>query len=75
LSDETTAATLQTVVDNNLGPIWISNFPKGTQEEIFNLLRDGLVPAAELNLPDGQAKRPAIAHLQELVDLTHQDPA
>lgn len=75
LSDKTTAGSLQTVVDNNLGSIWLSDFPKETQEEIFNLLRNGLVPAAEQDLPDGPAKGPAIAHLQELVDLTRQDPA
>ena len=75
LSDRATAASLQSVVDNNLGSIWISDFPKDTQDEIFHLLRDGLVSTAQNDLPDGPAKAPAIAHLQELVDLTHQDPA
>jgi hypothetical protein len=75
LSDKATAESLRTVVDNNLGSIWISDFPPATQDEIFHLFRSGLVAAAEQDLPDGPAKGAAIAHLQELVDLTHQDPA
>jgi hypothetical protein len=72
LSDKKTAEWLQTVVDNNLGSIWIPDFPNETQEEIFTILRDGLISAAEQELPEGPAKAPAIAHLQELVDLTNR---
>jgi hypothetical protein len=70
LSDRTTADWLQEVVDNNLGSLWIPDLPEQTQREIFELLRSGLIDAAERELPDGPAKAPAIAHLQELVDLT-----
>ena len=74
LSDRNAAAWLQTVVDNNLGSIWISRFPEATQKEIYNHLRGGLIPAAERELPDGSAKAAAIAHLEELVDLTYREP-
>jgi hypothetical protein len=47
--------------------------PAATQEEIFALLRRGLVPAAVRDLPDGPAKGPAVAHLQELVRLAYRD--
>jgi hypothetical protein len=73
LSDKRTADWLQTVVDNNLGSIWITQFPEETQKQIFELLRTGLVPAAQRELPDGPAKAPALEHLQELVDLTYRD--
>ena len=72
LSDKKAAEWLQTAVDNNLGSIWIPDFPKETQKEIFTILRDGLISAAEQELPEGPAKAPAIAHLQELVDLTNR---
>jgi hypothetical protein len=48
--------------------------PAATQEEIFARLRRGLLPAAVRDLPDGPAKGPAAAHLQELVRLTYRDP-
>ena len=73
LSDRRAAEWLRTVVDNNLGSIGIPDFPTETQEEIVNLLRGGLIRAAERELPEGPAKVPAIAHLQELVDLTYRD--
>jgi hypothetical protein len=75
LSDRTTAEWLQTVVDNNLGSVWIPDLPEKTQEEILAILRDGVVSAAEQELPEGPAKASAIAHLQELVELTKRDPA
>jgi hypothetical protein len=73
LSDRKTAEWLQTVVDNNLGSIWIQDLPKETQEEIFTILRGGLVSTAEHDLPEGPAKAPAIAQLQELVSLTSRE--
>jgi hypothetical protein len=73
LSDRKTAEWLQTVVDNNLGSVWIPDLPKETQEEIFTILRGALIPAAEQELPEGPAKAHAIAHLQELVSLTNRE--
>ena len=73
LSDKKTAEWLQTLVDNNLGSVWLPDLPKETQEEIFTILRGGLVPAAEQELPEGPAKAPAIAHLRELVSLTNRE--
>ena len=72
LSDRDTASWLQEVVDNNLGSMWITEFPAETQEEIFRLLRTELIVAAEQELPEGPAKVQAMAHLQELVDLTYR---
>lgn len=74
LSDRLTADWLRTVVDYHLGSVWITDFPPATQEEIFELLRRGLVSAAERDLPPGPAKGPAIAHLQDLVRLTYRAP-
>jgi hypothetical protein len=73
LSDSGTADWLRTVVDQNLGSLWIPDLPKTTQDEIYGLLQSGLVPAARAELPDGPAKADAIDQLQELVDLTHDD--
>jgi hypothetical protein len=70
LSDRKAADWLQTVVDNNLGSVWITQFPPATQHEIFKLLQDGLVAAADRELPDTPAKPGALAHMQELVELT-----
>jgi hypothetical protein len=75
LSDRLTADWLRTVVDYRLGSVWITDFPPATQEEIFELLRRGLVSAGERELPPGPAKDPAIAHLQELVRLTYRESA
>jgi hypothetical protein len=74
LSDKDTADWLQTVVDNNLGSVWLTDFPADTQQQIFDLLRSGLVPAAERELPDTPAKATALAQLRELVDLTYREP-
>ena len=71
LSDRKAAEWLQTVVDNNLGSIGISDFSAETQEEIVRLLRTGVVPAAEHDLPEGPAKAAAVASLRELVELTY----
>jgi hypothetical protein len=74
LSDRRSADWLRTVVDHELGSVWFPDLPPATQEEIFGLLRRGLIRAAVRELPDGPAKGPAIAHLQELVRLTYRDP-
>jgi hypothetical protein len=74
LSDRPTADWLQTVVDNNLGSVWLPDLPEKTQQEIFGLLQGGLVAAAERELPEGPAKASAVAHLRQLVELTQQDP-
>src|SRR5687768_3978212 len=75
LSDRQAAESLQTVVDNNLGSVWLTDFPPETQQEIFDLLQEGLIPEAEQALPESPAKRPALDHLQELVNLTSTPPA
>jgi hypothetical protein len=64
LADRQAAESLQTVVDNNLGSVWLTDFPT-TQQEIFELLRTGLIPEAKRVLPEA-----ALASLQELVHLT-----
>jgi hypothetical protein len=66
LSDEKVADWLQTVVTENLGSLWIPDLPSETQDEIYALLRTGLLPAAEQELPP-----PALAQLRELVALTY----
>jgi hypothetical protein len=38
---------MQTVMDNKLGSVWFTEFPEETQEQIFGLLRDGLVDAGD----------------------------
>jgi hypothetical protein len=66
LSDEKVADWLQTVVAENLGSLWIPDLPSETQDEIYTLLRTGLLPLAEHELP-----APAVAQLRELVQLTY----
>lgn len=70
LSDEKAAASLQAVVDNNLGSVWLTEFPTATQQEIFELLRTELLPEAKRKLPESPAKASALALLQQLADLT-----
>jgi hypothetical protein len=70
LSDKETADELRTVVDENLGSLWIPDLPASTQEEIYRLLRSGLVSAGRQELPDGPARADTLDQLQELVDLT-----
>jgi hypothetical protein len=74
LSDEKAAESLQTVVDNNLGSVWLTEFPPATQEEIFELLRTGLLPEAGRVLPESPAKESALYLLEQLVDLTSAPP-
>jgi hypothetical protein len=66
LSDPATADWLRTVVDENLGNLWIPDLPARTQDEIFALLRTELLAAAERELP-----APALEELRELVALTY----
>ncbi len=71
ISDKGAAEWMRTVVDNNLGSLWFTQFPEETQEEIFRLLRSNIVDAAERELPDGPAKPAAVARLRELAELTY----
>jgi hypothetical protein len=73
LSDEKAAESLQAVVDNNLGSVWLTDFPAETQHEIFGLLRSGLTAEAQRALPESPAKSAALDLLQELVDLTYRE--
>lgn len=73
LSDGKAAESLRTVVDNNLGSVWLTEFPEATQQEIFTLLRTGLIAEAERALPPSPAKAAALVQLRELVDLTYRD--
>jgi hypothetical protein len=66
LSDEKTAEWLRTVVEENLGNLWIPDLPASAQEEIYRLLRSGVLPAAERELGET-----ALAQLRELVALTY----
>ncbi len=72
LSDAAAAERLHEIVDNNLGSLWISEFSATTQQEIFVLLRDGLVTAGGREFPESYPKPGAVRHIQELVDLTHE---
>jgi hypothetical protein len=64
LSDNQTAGELRTVVDNNLGSLWIPDLPDASQQEIFALLRaDAFIEAAEREVPA------AVDHLRELAAL------
>ncbi|GAA2649109.1 hypothetical protein [Paractinoplanes durhamensis] len=66
LSDEKTAESLRTVVEENLGSLWIPDLPSEAQIEIFQLIRAELLPAAEAELPPA-----AVAELRELIALTY----
>ena len=65
VTDEKTAEWLRSVVEENLGNLWIPDLPAEAQEEIYALLRAGLLPAAERELPE-----PALDQLRELVAMT-----
>ncbi|MCU7729756.1 hypothetical protein ODJ79_39070 [Actinoplanes sp. KI2] len=66
LSDEKTAEWLRAIVEENLGNLWIPDLPDEAQEEIFDLLRTGVVAAAAHELPPT-----AVDQLRELVALTY----
>ncbi len=72
LADREAADWLQQVVDNNLGSVWLSQFPPRTRSEIMSHLRSGIVAAAKRDLPDSEYKAGALRQLQELVELTYQ---
>lgn len=72
LSDRTAAEWMRTVVDNNLGSLWLTEFPSATQHEVFELWREGLLEAAENGIPESPARDAALAKLRELVDLTSE---
>ena len=65
VTDEKTADWLRTIVDENLGSLWIPDLPPETQEEIHTLLQGDLIRAAEHDLPPA-----ALDELRELVALT-----
>jgi hypothetical protein len=65
VTDEKTAEWLRTVVDENLGTLWIPDLPAETQQEIYQLLRAGLLAAAVREVPA------AVDQLRELVALTY----
>jgi hypothetical protein len=66
LSDEKTAEWLRTIVEENLGMLWIPDLPDEAQEEIYDLLRAGVVTTAAHELPPA-----AVDQLRELVALTY----
>ena len=66
LADEKTAEWLRTIVEENLGMLWIPDLPDEVQEEIYDLLRTGVVAAAAQELPPT-----AVEQLRELVALTY----
>ncbi len=70
LDDQKTADWLRMVVAENLGSLWIPDLPDAGREEIYALLRSGLLAAARRELPDGPDKGAALARLRELVSLT-----
>jgi hypothetical protein len=72
LSDDEAAARLQEIVDNNLGSLWISDFPAPVQRRILRELEDNLLAAAREDLPDTVAKQDVLAHLQELESLSRR---
>lgn len=70
VTDEKTADWLRTVVDENLGNLWIPDLPAEAQEQICSLIQSGLLGAAERELPAGPDKPAALAQLHELVAMT-----
>ena len=66
ISDEKTAEWLRTIVEENLGMLWIPDLPDETREEIYDVLRTGVVAAAAHELPPV-----AVDQLRELVALTY----
>jgi hypothetical protein len=69
LSDQTAVARLREIVDNNLGSLWVSDFPPTVQQEIATKIEEGLVSAAERELPETAYKAEALDRLRALVDL------
>jgi len=72
LTDRAAADRLQEIVDNNLGSLWLSEFPLATQQEIVSFLRTDLIPTAVRELPDSDRSDEALDQLRELVELTYQ---
>jgi hypothetical protein len=72
LSDTEAVERIREIVDNNLGSLWVSEFPAQAQRELVSHLRDGLVAAAQRKLPESDHKATALQHLRDLVDLTNQ---
>ncbi|GGK87014.1 hypothetical protein GCM10012284_21410 [Mangrovihabitans endophyticus] len=70
VSDAKTAEWLQTVVNENLGSMWIPDLPSEAREDIYRLLQGGLLTHAEKELPEGPAKPDTLATLRDLVQMT-----
>ena len=66
LAEEKAAEWLRTIVEENLGMLWIPDLPDEVQAEIYDLLRSGVVAAAAHELPPT-----AVDQLRELVALTY----
>jgi hypothetical protein len=66
LSDFKTASLLREIVDENLGNLWIPDLPAEAQEEVYEVMRTGLVDVATRSLPPS-----AVDQLRELVALTY----
>ena len=64
VSDGKIAEWLRTVVDENLGNLWIPDLPADAQQEIYTLIRTELLAAGERDLPPA-----AVDELRELVAL------
>ena len=71
IGDPRTADRLRLVVAEELGNLWIPDLSPEGQQEIYAVLRAGLVTAAERELPAGPGKGDAVAQLRELVALTY----
>jgi hypothetical protein len=66
LSDEATAEWMRTVIEENLGSLWIPDLPSKTQVEIYALLREDFLRTAEKELSPA-----AVAELEQLIALTY----
>jgi RNase P/RNase MRP subunit POP5 len=69
VSDDSTVERLREILDNNLGSMWVSEFPPRVQEEVCRLLQEGIVSAGERDLPVGEHKAAAVRSLEELAEL------
>jgi hypothetical protein len=73
VSHPESVARLREILENNLGSLWLSDFPSAAREEIVTHLRNDLVTVAERDLPESPHRADALRHLHDLVRLT-DDP-
>jgi hypothetical protein len=71
MRDPEAAARLRETLDNHFDMLSLSEFSPGAQQEIVSHLREGLIEAAQRELPDSDVKEEAVEHLRELVRLTY----